>query len=77
MIANHYIQIPSLYGLKQASRNWYSKFSEVLIEFGFTHSTADLSLFCLHRESGSAFLLLYVDDIVISNRFKSPSYELG
>jgi hypothetical protein len=56
----------SLYGLKQASRNWYSKFSEVLINFGFKHSTADPSLFCLHRESGAVFLLLYVDDIVLT-----------
>jgi hypothetical protein len=61
-----YVSYKSLYGLKQASRNWYSKFSEVLIEFGFTHSTADPSLFCLHRESGSVFLLLYVDDIVLT-----------
>jgi hypothetical protein len=56
----------SLYGLKQASRNWYSKFSEVLIDFGFTHSTADPSLFCLNREFGSVYLLLYVDDIVLT-----------
>lgn len=56
----------SLYSLKQASRNWYSKFSEVLINFGFKHNAADPSLFCLHRKSGSVFLLLYVDDIVLT-----------
>lgn len=56
----------SLYGLKEASRNWYSKFFEVLINFSFKHSTSESSLFCLHCEYGYVFLLLYVDDIVLT-----------
>ncbi|XP_043710546.1 uncharacterized mitochondrial protein AtMg00810-like [Telopea speciosissima] len=56
----------SLYGLKQASRNWFSKLSTALLSFGFAQSQADHSLFMLHQDSASIFILVYVDDIIIT-----------
>lgn len=56
----------SLYGLKQASRNWYSKLSQALIEYGFTECHADHSLFVHSRDSIFLAVLVYVDDLVIA-----------
>lgn len=56
----------SLYGLKQASRQWYSKLSTALTSLGYQVSQADHSLYV--RSDGTSFtaLLVYVDDIVLA-----------
>src|ERR1041385_7168144 len=55
----------SIYGLKQASRSWNLRFDEVIKAFGFVQNVQE---FCVYKkQSGSfvAFLVLYVDDILL------------
>ena len=56
----------SLYGLKQAPRAWYNRFASFLLRQGFVEAKLDTSLFVFHHGSDNAYLLLYVDDIVLT-----------
>ena len=56
----------SLYGLKQASCNWYSKFSCAIRKADFKQSMADYSLFTRVHEDSFTAVLIYVDDMIIT-----------
>lgn len=56
----------SIYGLKQASRNWYQKLSRALIRYGFKQCNADHSLFTYSIGTTFLAILIYVDDLVIA-----------
>jgi len=56
----------SLYGLKQAPRAWYQRFATYIRQLGFVASTSDTSLFVYKDGTSIAYLLLYVDDIVLT-----------
>jgi len=56
----------SLYGLKQAPRAWFDKFRTTLLRFSFVQNKYDSSLFLCTTSTGYVFLLVYVDDIVIT-----------
>ena len=60
----------SIYGLKQASR-WNVKFSQAVLQYGFTQSKADYSLFTKGSGSSFAALIVYVDGIIITGPSQS------
>jgi hypothetical protein len=56
-----------LYGLKQAPKAWYSRFSTKLKCLAFQLSKADTSLFIYNKEGVTMFLLMCVDDIIVTS----------
>jgi hypothetical protein len=56
----------SLYGLKQAPRAWYSRLTTYITSFGFLEAKSDTSLFVFQHASDTVYLLLYIDDIVLT-----------
>jgi histone deacetylase 1/2 len=55
----------SLYGLKQTPRARHHRFASHIISLGFTEAKSDTSLFIYCHGTDMAFLLLYVDDVVL------------
>ena len=57
----------SIYGLKQASPQWYYKFHHVIISFGFEMNAVDDYVYHKFNGSKHIFLVLYVDDILLAS----------
>lgn len=56
----------SLYGLKQASRQWNIELTNHLVMLGFVQSKQDYSLFVKVSGSQIAIALIYVDDMLLT-----------
>lgn len=56
----------ALYGLKQAPRAWFERLAEVLSNLGFHSSRCDQSLFTRTHGAEILYILVYVDDIIIT-----------
>lgn len=56
----------ALYGLKQTPHAWFEHLSTFLVSLGFSCSRADTSLFVFKCKSQVLYLLVYVDDIILT-----------
>jgi hypothetical protein len=56
----------SIFGLKQASRQWYLKFHNVITSFRFAENIVDNCIYQKFSGSKFVFLVLYVDDILLA-----------
>jgi hypothetical protein len=57
--------VKSLYGLKQALKQWHDKFDKTLTSVGFVTNEADKCVYYLYGGGEGVILCLYVDDILI------------
>lgn len=66
----------SIYGLKQASRQWFRKFQDSLLTLGFEKGHGDYTLFV--KSVGTEFIagLVYVDDIIIASTSDKAADQL-
>ncbi|MCH80898.1 retrovirus-related Pol polyprotein from transposon TNT 1-94, partial [Trifolium medium] len=56
----------ALYGFKQAPRKWFERLRSTLLSLDFSNSKCDSSLFTYHSANCVVYLLVYVDDIIIT-----------
>nr|AGN12769.1 putative retroelement polyprotein [Leavenworthia alabamica] len=56
----------SLYGLRQAPKCWFAKLSTSLKDYGLTQSVADYSLFTFPCGIDRIYVLVYVDNLILS-----------
>jgi hypothetical protein len=66
----------SLYGLKQAPKAWYTRLSDFLLSIGFLTSKVDTSLFILSDGTNIFYLLVYVDDILLTGSNSAMLHRL-
>ncbi|GKC79492.1 retrotransposon protein, putative, ty1-copia subclass, partial [Tanacetum coccineum] len=55
----------SIYGLKQASRQWNKRFDDEIKKFSFTQNCDEPCVYLKSSRSNVTFLILYFDDILI------------
>jgi len=56
----------SFYDLKQAPQSWYTRLNDFFLSIGFRASKVDTFFFILSMDCDICYLLIYVDDILLT-----------
>lgn len=66
----------ALYGLKKSPKVWYEKLTQTLVNFDFTHSKCDHSLFVYSYQGITLYVLVCVDDNLITDSCSTLVHKL-
>lgn len=66
----------ALNGLKQAPHAWFERLSSYLITLGFVRSKADPSLVFRIKDDNYCYVLIYVDDIILTSNSSTDIQNL-
>lgn len=66
----------SLYGLKQAARQWYKKIDRALRKLGFKRLEADHCVYIWREGDLVIYIALYVDDLLLLSNSKAKLKEI-
>ena len=66
----------TLYGLRVSLKRWNQRFSEEVNKLGLERDIHDPCLFTWRKEGSMAFLVLYVDDIILASNCTSKRLEI-
>ena len=53
--------------IKQASRQWYLKFDQTIMNFGFKENVEDNCVYAKFKNGKFIFRVMYVDDILLAS----------
>ena len=57
--------VKSLYGLKEAPKQWHGKFDFVILSYGFRHNNADKCIYSKFTNDYGVVICLYVKVLLI------------
>ncbi len=66
----------SLYGTKQAARQWNLRLHEHMVLHGFKRTDADLCIYIKGQEKHNIIIMIYVDDLIVMAKTKSSIDEV-
>lgn len=71
-----YVVLKALYGLRQSGREWNTELNEWLLRRGYQRSLTEPCLYYWFEDGAIAYVLVYVDDILVATNSEKIKLEL-
>ena len=69
-------QNKSIYGLKQASKNWYDRLKNFLVDESFEQSKREYSLYVKREPGKTIYVLVWIYDVLVASSSLKQVQEL-